>query len=352
MLGADPRRALAAVVLTATGFAVRAFSLAPPPGLEGLFGAGDLDLAAGDPIALVHAAAAIVALFPHRASGMLAMAWSALGGGLWVLVVLSSITMPSPTLIAASTSVAMVLAYAGVVWLLFPLIGPVVDPRPAHVRGPRFHGVAITIPLLLIGVIATPAIVPPNGLTREQYAFCTAAHDRLFGGQEHVWEIASLYLGPLPQDGSVLGPYRDPAGAAACKYAHLLVGLSADESVWCADAEGRAIVGDAVETLGTDDRGASYPGDSAAEYAQACRLAYRFLRGPSPETITPEHEAFVLTPREHAFCDTVGADDVDAMLRLVELQPPSPATPVETAASRALGCRLVYIADTFDRARA
>jgi len=79
--------------------------------------------------------------------------------------------------------------------------------------------------------------------------------------------------------------------------------LSADESVWCANSANRPYVDDAVETLGAEGRGASFPGDSAFEYTQACRLAYHYLRQPSPATITSEHEAFALASNEEAFCE-------------------------------------------------
>ena len=216
--------------------------------------------------------------------------------------------------------------------------------------GRAVRGFVITIPLLLVGVIAIPAFLPPNGLTREQYAFCTSDHTRLFGGQEHVGDIAALYLGGLPAETSIIGPYQDPEWAAACRYAHLLIGLSGDQSVWCADSAHRPDVEDAVEMLGTDGHRASYPGDSPFEYTQACRLAYRHLRQPSSAPITPEHEAFALAPFEEAFCEEVGPDVADAALSKVGLEPPSPATPVEVAASRALGCRLAFIVDGFDRA--
>ena len=349
MLGFGLRRALASLLLTATGFAVRAFELVPPAGFGGLFGIDDGGLAQGDSIALVHAAAAIVALIPQRGLALFPLGYSGLGAFLWVilfLAALSSAVVPTDVRLAFG---AMALSYAGAVWLLHPTIFRVGGGARSGFATRTVQGLAVTIPLLLVGLVATPAILPPSGLTREQYAFCTQDNERLFGGQQLVWDIAASDLGRLPSETSIIAPYRDPEWATACRYAHVLMGLSADESVWCVVSAHRPTVDDAVEILGTDGEGATFPGDSEFEYTQACRLAYHYLRQPLPAPITPEHEAFALTSNEEAFCHRVGADVVDAMLRKVGLEPPTPATNVELAASHALGCRLAYLAETFAR---
>lgn len=350
MLGFGLRRGLASLLLTATGFVVRSFELVPPAGLGGLFGIDDGGLAQGDSIALVHAAAAIVALIPLPALGLFPLAYSGLGAFLWVIVCLSALSSSAATAEVLLACVAMVLAYASAVWLLRPTIFAVRGGTRSTFANGTVQGFAVTIPVLLVGLVATPAILPPSGLTREQYAFCTQENERLFGGQQHVWDIAALYLKELDWETSVVSPYRAPEWAAACRYAHVLVGLSAEESVWCVDSAHRPDVHDAVEILGAEGQGASFPGDSESEYTQACRLAYHYLRQPSPAPITADHEAFALAAEEQAFCETVGGDAIDAELRKVGLEPPASATSVEVAASHALGCRLAVIGGAFDRA--
>jgi len=350
MLGFGLRRALAALLLTATGFVVRAFELVPPAGLGGLFGINDGGLAAGDSVALVHAAAAILAIIPLAGLALFPLAWSCLGALLWVFVCMSALTSADATAGVLLACVAMVLAYTSAAWLLLPTTFAVGGGTRPTFATRAVQGFAVTIPVLLVGFVATPAISPPNGLTREQYAFCTQADERVFGGQDLVREIAVSYLGTLPPETSTIEPYRDPDWATACRYSYVLMGLSADQSVWCVNSAHRPNVQDAVEILGAEGHGASFPGDSQFEYTQACRLAYRYLRGPSPAPITPEHEAFALTSKEEAFCESAGVAVVAAQLREVGLEPPGSATAVELAASHAVGCRLAFIADTFDRA--
>ena len=163
--------------------------------------------------ALVRAAAAIVAIIPLPGFGLFPLAWSALGAVLWLLVCLFATA--NATAVGLFACVAMFLACASVVWLLLPTTWTVSGGTSSPYTTRIVQGFAVTMPILLVGVVAIPAILPPNELSREQYAFCTSDHERLFGGQQDVSDIAALSLNELAPETSVVGPYQAPQWAAA-----------------------------------------------------------------------------------------------------------------------------------------
>ncbi len=212
---------------------------------------------------------------------------------------------------------------------------------------------AILTLLTLFGVPALSTVWPPNRLTREQYAFCTNEDMHVFGGAGFVHEVAHDFLGvKLSHQEGDIAPYQDRRWAAACRYAYVILGVSGPQSTWCADGVNRPTVAQAVGLLGAEGDGpGTYtpPGDSEMEYVQACRLAYDFMRQQPAPQITPSSAAFALTPAEESFCSAADPHEIGAALTKVSLAPPSPASDVELAAARAVGCRLSFIQANFDR---
>jgi hypothetical protein len=211
------------------------------------------------------------------------------------------------------------------------------------------QGFGLALALLIVPVVVAietvPSIWPPNGLTQAQYAFCARDHgSQVFGGPDFVADAAWDYAGNLPDYRPPWG-FRDPQWASACRYAFVVAGLSGDQSVWCADPPNRARVAQAVDAIGAEGDGPGYspPGDSPAEYVQACRIAYDYLRPVPAVSITPDSPAFALTSSESRYCDEIGAQAVDSVLVAVGLGPTQHPTAVQAAENRAVGCRLAFI---------
>ena len=133
---------------------------------------------------------------------------------------------------------------------------------------------------VVVAIETVPSIWPPNGLTQAQYEFCARDHgSQVYGGPDFVADAVWDYAGNLPDYRPPWG-FRDPQWAAACRYAFVVAGLSSDQSAWCAEASNRPQVAQAVGLIGDEGDGPGYspPGDSSAEYVQACRIAYDYLR--------------------------------------------------------------------------
>ena len=204
---------------------------------------------------------------------------------------------------------------------------------------------AVLIVPVVVAIETVPSIWPPNGLTQAQYEFCARDHgSQVYGGPDFVADALWDYAGNLPDYRPPWG-FRDPQWAAACRYAFVVAGLSSDQSTWCAEASNRPQVAQAVGLIGDEGDGPGYspPGDSPAEYVQACRIAYDYLRPAAGVPITPDIPAFALTQREERYCGEVDAGALHGILVAVGLGPTPHPTPIEAAENHAVGCRLAFI---------
>lgn len=143
------------------------------------------------------------------------------------------------------------------------------------------------LPVLLIAVIGTALAVrlslsnsgtTPDGAEAEQWCQSSTTID----GRARVGEVAARVHGTPTSDSSRITE-SDPGWHAACALAYELWGLSTDEWDWCADTANRdsflepTILGLGFgqrEGMGTD-LFREAPADNLAEYAYACRFAYR-----------------------------------------------------------------------------
>jgi hypothetical protein len=115
-------------------------------------------------------------------------------------------------------------------------------------------------------------------------------------------------------DTGLSGLRDDPLFPQSCALAYEIWGLaSPDEWDWCFDVDNRAAwLEPAVKLLGLGEKEEAgtetfgeAPGDSPAEYVQACRFAYRYARpiGAIPVVDARSHPFLALSAEASTWCD-------------------------------------------------
>ena len=160
-------------------------------------------------------------------------------------------------------------------------------------------------------------------------------------------------------DSARAGLRDDPLFPQACALTYEMLGLSDAEWDWCFDAGNRATwLEPTVKLLGLGRREAAgtetfgeAPGDSPAEYVQACRFAYRYVRpATAVPSITQTHPFFALATDASTWCtdhpDRLAAAAVDLDIR------PDPAADSGSIAEREAYVRVCRFAWILDAGRA